>query len=161
MNLLSFAFPTQKRVLRVPVYSNFRRSISEDSTWGNYIVAQSPFDEGSSVNLWRLIYHQNVSTVVVLSRTIEDGTRKCHQYWPDIGKIKLGKFKVNEGTEKKCTLLFSHAPKLIVHGALNLKTFFSVSWWQAILLCLIVISILIEKQKILPLPHKHFCMLSG
>lgn len=109
--MLSFAFPTQKRVLRVPVYSNFRRSISEDSTWGNYIVAQSPFDEGSSVNLWRLIYHQNVSTVVVLSRTIEDGTRKCHQYWPDIGKIKLGKFKVNEGTEKKYmyTAVFSRS----------------------------------------------------
>ncbi|KAK7466013.1 hypothetical protein BaRGS_00037450 [Batillaria attramentaria] len=60
----------------------------------DYIAGQSPFDDASVLDIWRLIHQNCVTSVVVMSRVIEEGTLKCTQYWPDIGKAEYGPFKV-------------------------------------------------------------------
>lgn len=48
------------------------------------IVAKSPLDADSVWDFWRLIYEQEVETVVMLTQTedISTGELRCAQYWP-------------------------------------------------------------------------------
>lgn len=62
----------------------------------SYIVAQSPFDDLTALDMWRMIYQHSTKTVVIMSRVIEDGVLKCLQYWPDNGKTESGPFKVRK-----------------------------------------------------------------
>ncbi|KAK7095437.1 hypothetical protein V1264_006841 [Littorina saxatilis] len=59
---------------------------------GTYIGAQCPFDEGTALDMWRLIYQHSVPTVVVLSKVIEDGVLKCFKFWPEVGRSEHGPF---------------------------------------------------------------------
>eukprot|EP00057_Strongylocentrotus_purpuratus_P011984 XP_011666458.1 PREDICTED: receptor-type tyrosine-protein phosphatase epsilon [Strongylocentrotus purpuratus] len=58
-----------------------------------FIAAQGPKDN-TLEDFWRMIWEYNCSTIVMLTKCIEDGKDKCSQYWPNKGVIKYGRFKV-------------------------------------------------------------------
>ncbi|KAK3088245.1 hypothetical protein FSP39_016552, partial [Pinctada imbricata] len=59
-----------------------------------YIAAQSPFDEDTVLDFWRMIYQYNVKVVVMITNIIEDKIVKCTQYWPEQEeeKVRYGAF---------------------------------------------------------------------
>ena len=73
----------------------------------SYIAAQCPFDEATAMDTWRLIYQQAVPTVVVLNRIIEDGSLRCLQFWPDMGKVERGPFIVSRLCVCVCVCVLS------------------------------------------------------
>ncbi|XP_055897530.1 receptor-type tyrosine-protein phosphatase kappa-like isoform X3 [Biomphalaria glabrata] len=63
----------------------FRNSIS-------YIAAQSPYDDETALDFWRLIYQRSIKTIVMITNVVEDDIVKCTQYWPDKTKASYGHF---------------------------------------------------------------------
>ncbi|XP_059149648.1 receptor-type tyrosine-protein phosphatase kappa-like [Physella acuta] len=57
-----------------------------------YIAAQSPYDEETVLDFWRLIYQRSIKTVVMITNTVEDNIVKCTQYWPAETKASFGHF---------------------------------------------------------------------
>ncbi|XP_046381277.2 receptor-type tyrosine-protein phosphatase kappa-like isoform X1 [Haliotis rufescens] len=57
-----------------------------------YIAAQSPFDEDSVLDFWRLISQTKVRTIVMITNIVEDNIVKCTQYWPENGRASYGSF---------------------------------------------------------------------
>ncbi|XP_012939263.1 receptor-type tyrosine-protein phosphatase F [Aplysia californica] len=57
-----------------------------------YIAAQSPFDDRTVLDFWRLIYQRSIKTVVMITNVVEDEIVKCTQYWPDQTKTSYGNF---------------------------------------------------------------------
>ncbi|XP_041376343.1 tyrosine-protein phosphatase non-receptor type 2-like [Gigantopelta aegis] len=46
-----------------------------------YILTQGPLAHTTS-HFWLMVWEQNTKAVIMLNRTVEKGTLKCHQYWP-------------------------------------------------------------------------------
>ncbi|KAL8611821.1 hypothetical protein ACOMHN_053542 [Nucella lapillus] len=57
-----------------------------------YIAAQSPYDERTAVDFWRLIHQNRIKTVLLVANGVEDHIVKCTQYWPREGKARMGQF---------------------------------------------------------------------
>ncbi|KAL3872174.1 hypothetical protein ACJMK2_040120 [Sinanodonta woodiana] len=60
-----------------------------------YIAAQSPFDEDTVLDFWRMIYQYQISVVVMLENIVEDNIVKCTQYWPEKGQVRYGEFELD------------------------------------------------------------------
>lgn len=58
-----------------------------------YIAAQSPFDDKTVVDFWRMIHHLSIKTVVMVTNAVDDNIIKCAQYWPESGKVSIYIFK--------------------------------------------------------------------
>ncbi|KAK6979558.1 receptor-type tyrosine-protein phosphatase F [Biomphalaria glabrata] len=48
-----------------------------------YIAAQSPFNETTVLDFWRLIYQRGIKTVVMMTNLEENDVTMCFQYWPN------------------------------------------------------------------------------
>jgi protein tyrosine phosphatase len=46
-----------------------------------YIAAQGPMEHTSS-DFWRMIWSEEIPTIVMLTAVVERAKIKCHQYWP-------------------------------------------------------------------------------
>lgn len=46
-----------------------------------YILAQGPLPDTTG-EFWQMVWEQDSKAIIMLNKTIEKGTRKCHQYWP-------------------------------------------------------------------------------
>ncbi|OWF37446.1 receptor-type tyrosine-protein phosphatase T-like isoform X2 [Mizuhopecten yessoensis] len=59
-----------------------------------YIAAQSPFNDETVLDFWRMIFQKNIKIVVMITNTVEDSIVKCTQYWPDTvqGSVHYGSF---------------------------------------------------------------------
>ena len=53
-----------------------------------YIAAQSPYDDRTAVDFWRLIHQKTIKTVVMVGNTVEDSVVKCTQFWPKEGETE-------------------------------------------------------------------------
>ncbi|XP_015755726.1 PREDICTED: receptor-type tyrosine-protein phosphatase delta-like isoform X2 [Acropora digitifera] len=69
-----------------------------DSTPNTYIACQGPVP-GTFQDFWRMLWQENVTTVVMLTRLVEHGRTKCHQYWPDKAETYLDITVTNHKTE--------------------------------------------------------------
>eukprot|EP00039_Didymoeca_costata_P018750 m.334792 g.334792 ORF g.334792 m.334792 type:complete len:703 (+) comp17440_c1_seq1:161-2269(+) len=47
-----------------------------------YIASQGPVPN-SFISFWRMIWHQNIEVVAMVTHEIENNRMKCHRYWPD------------------------------------------------------------------------------
>ncbi|XP_052220703.1 receptor-type tyrosine-protein phosphatase S-like isoform X2 [Dreissena polymorpha] len=57
-----------------------------------YIAAQSPFDDETVLDFWRMVYQYEVQVIVMMSHIVEDNIVKCTQYWPEHGRVRYGSF---------------------------------------------------------------------
>ncbi|KAK3593699.1 hypothetical protein CHS0354_013594 [Potamilus streckersoni] len=60
-----------------------------------YIAVQSPFDEDTVLDFWRMIYQYRISVVVMVEKIVEDNIVKCTQYWPEEGRVEYGEFELD------------------------------------------------------------------
>ncbi|XP_078320058.1 uncharacterized protein LOC111119719 isoform X6 [Crassostrea virginica] len=51
-----------------------------------YIAAQGPFTDETVVDFWRMVWQQRVNTIVILTNLVENGVKKCKEYWPSTEK---------------------------------------------------------------------------
>ena len=58
-----------------------------------YIGCQSP-KKNTVIDMWRMIWEQDVNTIVMLTRCTEDGKQKSFRYWPEKGATRYGQFTV-------------------------------------------------------------------
>ncbi|PIK44888.1 putative receptor-type tyrosine-protein phosphatase T isoform X2 [Apostichopus japonicus] len=75
----------------------------------NKVIASHGPNKASVVDFWRMVWQENVPTIVMLTPLVEDKKRKCLKYWPDQEMI-YGEFLV------KCQ-------KLEEHSKYNQRTF--------------------------------------
>lgn len=47
-----------------------------------YIASQGPVPN-SFISFWRMVWHTQVETIVMVTHEVEGGRMKCHRYWPD------------------------------------------------------------------------------
>nr|XP_034315169.1 uncharacterized protein LOC117685067 isoform X2 [Crassostrea gigas] len=58
-----------------------------------YIASQGPFTDETVTDFWRMVWSENVNTIVVLTNLEENGVKKCRKYWPT-AEIMYGDIQV-------------------------------------------------------------------
>ncbi|KAF1590981.1 UNVERIFIED_CONTAM: Receptor-type tyrosine-protein phosphatase dep-1, partial [Eudyptes robustus] len=50
-----------------------------------FIAAQGPLPSTRD-HFWKIVWEQNCPAIVALTKCVEKGRDKCHQYWPDVNQ---------------------------------------------------------------------------
>ncbi|CAH1772950.1 unnamed protein product [Owenia fusiformis] len=58
-----------------------------------YIASQGP-NKYTAIDMWRLVWQENCNRIVMVTNLVENGKKKCEQYWPDDGSLEYGEFTV-------------------------------------------------------------------
>ena len=64
---------------------------------------------GTVSEFWRLVWEQRVGVVVMITNLVEQGKRKCEQYWPETGAAMFGLIEVTmvtESVQAHCTVRY-------------------------------------------------------
>lgn len=117
-------------------YINANYIFSNSSKGGKtYIAAQSPFSPQTICDFWSMIYCKKISTIIFLSKLMEDNVVKCEQYWPEDDYLrKYGKiFVLKKGTQKFANFIIrtfeiSISSNLHDNKSFTLKQYHFLSW---------------------------------
>ncbi|XP_052809524.1 receptor-type tyrosine-protein phosphatase O-like [Mya arenaria] len=64
-----------------------------------YIATQGPM-QATFDDFWQMVWEQNVDTIVMLTKLVENGRIKCGKYWPDVKKpVYYGDMLVSVASE--------------------------------------------------------------
>lgn len=77
------------------INANFVRGFDKSPNW--YIVTQGPKPE-TSYDFWRMVWEQNVRSIIMVTGLQEGGRTKCAQYWPQEDKSGKGSVDYEEYT---------------------------------------------------------------
>ncbi|XP_067685404.1 receptor-type tyrosine-protein phosphatase epsilon-like [Haliotis asinina] len=66
-------------------YINANYIAGYDDDDAQYIATQGP-KPGTVLDFWRMVWQEDVTQIVMLTRLMEMNKKKCEQYWPDGGK---------------------------------------------------------------------------
>ncbi|XP_071952916.1 receptor-type tyrosine-protein phosphatase epsilon-like [Antedon mediterranea] len=65
-----------------------------------YIASQGP-NEASLNDIWRMVWKENSSIIIMVTNLVEKNKIKCKQYWPDVGEaVAYGRLTVTNVDEK-------------------------------------------------------------
>ncbi|XP_046583132.1 receptor-type tyrosine-protein phosphatase T-like isoform X4 [Haliotis rubra] len=67
-------------------YINANYMLGYDDT-PKYIATQGP-KPGTVTDFWRMVWQEDVTQIVMLTRLMEVNKTKCEHYWPDVNKAK-------------------------------------------------------------------------
>lgn len=74
-----------------------------------YICCQGPLSRNgidTVVDFWRMVWQQNVSAVVMTTRTFENGRKKCEEYWPAVNtSVQHGQYVSLFGSSSASSLV--------------------------------------------------------
>jgi protein tyrosine phosphatase len=84
---------SDKHRVRLPLLENDPNSSFINATWlsgflpntKKYIVASAPIPD-HFMDWWRMIYHNDVCVIVMLTKLIEGDIKKADKYWPEPGE---------------------------------------------------------------------------
>ena len=65
-------------------------------------------------DFWRLVWEQRVGVVVMITNIVEQGKKKCSQYWPESGWEVYGLVSVTLVEESVQVNIFIHLLSLII-----------------------------------------------
>ena len=65
-------------------------------------------------DFWRLVWEQRVRVVVMITNIVEQGKKKCSQYWPESGWEVYGLVSVTLVEESVQVNIFIHLLSLII-----------------------------------------------
>ena len=65
-------------------------------------------------DFWRLVWEQRVRVVVMITNIVEQGKKKCSQYWPESGWEVYGLVSVTLVEESVQVNIFIHLLPLII-----------------------------------------------
>ncbi|VDN96378.1 unnamed protein product [Rodentolepis nana] len=103
-----------------------RRSRIFFSSQPQYIAAQGVLP-GTVVDMWRMIWQERVSIVVMLTKERERGRNKCEKYWPTelegplVLSVPLGTLKVTPVSERNLTSRIIREMKVSLHRRSTLE----------------------------------------
>lgn len=75
-------------------YINASLITDDDPKNPAYIASQGPLGHTTN-DFWKMVWDQNSVIIVSLCRTVEYGSSKCHQYWPQNGFETYDDFEVH------------------------------------------------------------------
>ena len=93
-----------------------------------YIATQGPL-ENTVNDFWRMIWEQNVSSVVMLTNLEQGGQKKSVKYWPDESVEQYGVVKVTKQSENKFPGFLVRELKMEVEGSSRTVLQFHYTEW--------------------------------
>jgi len=79
-----------------------------------YIATQGPLPATFS-DFWRMVWEQNSSIVVMLTKEVENGKLKCDRYWPEMNEpLTVGYFKITMSDAEEVQKAELHERKLTI-----------------------------------------------
>ncbi|XP_053361437.1 receptor-type tyrosine-protein phosphatase N2 [Clarias gariepinus] len=75
-------------------YINASLIMDHDPRNPAYISAQGPLSS-TVADFWQMVWESNCVVIVMLTPLSENGTKQCHQYWPDEGSDLYHIYEVN------------------------------------------------------------------
>jgi len=68
-------------------------STNDTCDWGHYICTQGPM-QNTFDDFWRMVWEQDSSIIVMLTKEVENLKVKCARYWPESDPQMYGKLRV-------------------------------------------------------------------